>query len=151
MLIYIAQFLESYVFKGFHVFQYTTFRALMASLTALFFCLWLGPSTIRKLTALKAGQPIRSDGPATHFAKTGTPTMGGVLILISITVSTLLWCDWRNLYIWICSLLPYQQAHWAFMMTGEKLFSKIQTAHPQNSKWFGKAPSLYWRVWSFFT
>lgn len=101
MLIYIAQFLESYVFKGFHVFQYTTFRALMASLTALFFCLWLGPSTIRKLTALKAGQPIRSDGPATHFAKTGTPTMGGVLILISITVSTLLWCDWRNLYIWI--------------------------------------------------
>lgn len=100
MLIYFAKFLQHYV-TGFNVFQYTTFRAIMAALTALLFCLWLGPWTIRKLTELKAGQPIRSDGPQTHLIKTGTPTMGGTLILTAITISTLLWCKLSNHYVWI--------------------------------------------------
>ena len=73
----------------------------MAALTALAFSLLLGPWTIRKLTALKVGQAVRTDGPQTHLVKNGTPTMGGSLILSTITLSTLLWGNWENAYIWI--------------------------------------------------
>lgn len=100
MLIYLAEYLQQY-FTVFNVFQYTTFRTLMAALTALGFSLWLGPWTIRKLTLLKVGQAVRSDGPQTHLIKNGTPTMGGSLILTAITVATLLWADWHNPYVWI--------------------------------------------------
>ncbi len=100
MLIYLAEYLQQYV-TAFNVFQYTTFRAVMAALTALVFSLWLGPWTIRKLTALKVGQAVRTDGPQTHLIKNGTPTMGGALILTAITVSTLLWAKWDNPYVWI--------------------------------------------------
>ncbi|MCI4019417.1 phospho-N-acetylmuramoyl-pentapeptide-transferase, partial [Klebsiella pneumoniae] len=79
----------------------TTFRAVMAALTALAFSLMFGPWTIRRLTALKCGQAVRTDGPQTHLVKNGTPTMGGSLILTAITVSTLLWGNWANPYIWI--------------------------------------------------
>lgn len=92
-------------FSALNVFQYTTFRAVMAALTALVFSLLLGPWTIRKLTALKVGQAVRSDGPQTHLVKNGTPTMGGSLILTAITVSTLLWGSWGNLYIWVLLLV----------------------------------------------
>ena len=77
----------------------------MAALTSLLFSLLLGPWTIRKLTALKAGQAIRSDGPQTHLVKAGTPTMGGVLILVAITFSTLLWGNLANPYVWILLLV----------------------------------------------
>ncbi|CFA98445.1 phospho-N-acetylmuramoyl-pentapeptide-transferase [Neisseria meningitidis] len=86
---------------GLNIFQYTTFRAVMAALTALAFSLMFGPWTIRRLTALKCGQAVRTDGPQTHLVKNGTPTMGGSLILTAITVSTLLWGNWANPYIWI--------------------------------------------------
>lgn len=88
-----------------NVFQYTTFRAVMAALTALIFSLLLGPWTIRKLTALKVGQAVRHDGPQTHLVKNGTPTMGGALILTAITVATLLWANPANPYIWILLLV----------------------------------------------
>lgn len=88
-------------FSALNIFQYTTFRAVMAALTALAFSLLLGPWTIRKLTALKVGQAVRTDGPQTHLVKNGTPTMGGSLILTAISVSTLLWTNWKNPYIWI--------------------------------------------------
>ncbi len=88
-------------FSALNVFQYTTFRAVMAALTSLSFSLLLGPWTIRKLTALKVGQAVRHDGPQTHLVKNGTPTMGGSLILTAITVSTLLWGNLGNPYIWI--------------------------------------------------
>lgn len=104
MLIYIAEFLQQYI-TGFNVFQYTTFRAVMAALTALMFSLLLGPWTIRKLTALKVGQAVRTDGPQTHLVKNGTPTMGGSLILTAIAVSTLLWTDLGNAYVWILLLV----------------------------------------------
>ena len=100
MLIYLAGFLQKFV-TGFNVFQYTTFRAVMAALTALILSLVLGPWTIRKLTALKVGQAVRTDGPKTHRMKDGTPTMGGALILTTITLSTLLWSNLHNPYIWI--------------------------------------------------
>ena len=87
------------------VFQYLTFRAVMASVTALLIGLILGPYVIRKLTELKVGQPIREYGMQTHLAKRGTPTMGGALILLSIGLSTLLWFDWNNRFVWIVMIV----------------------------------------------
>ena len=100
MLLWLADIFQNWI-SGFNLFQYTTFRAVMAALTALVFSLLLGPWTIRKLTELKVGQAVRHDGPQTHLVKTGTPTMGGTLILLAITVSTLLWANLGNIYVWI--------------------------------------------------
>ena len=89
------------------VFQYITFRATMAAMTALLIGLGFGPLVIRKLTALKIGQPIREYGMQSHMAKAGTPTMGGVLILLGIGVSTLLWFDWSNRFVWVVMLVTF--------------------------------------------
>ncbi|MFT4196388.1 MAG: phospho-N-acetylmuramoyl-pentapeptide-transferase [Pseudoxanthomonas sp.] len=85
----------------FGLFGYLTFRGILAALTALFLSLWLGPTAIRRLAQFKGGQPIRSDGPQSHFSKAGTPTMGGGLILTTVTLSVLLWGDLRNRYVWL--------------------------------------------------
>src|SRR5215467_5752763 len=85
----------------FRVFRYTTFRTAFASLTALFLCIALGPWLINKLREFQIGQYVREDGPKTHQKKAGTPTMGGVLIIISIVVPTLLWADLTQIYPWI--------------------------------------------------
>ncbi|CAJ0705493.1 phospho-N-acetylmuramoyl-pentapeptide-transferase [Ralstonia holmesii] len=104
MLLALAQWLQNdYGFL--RVFNYLTFRAVMASLTALVIGLGFGPFVIRRLTELKVGQAVRSYGPQTHLVKAGTPTMGGVLVLIGIAVSTLLWADWGNRFIWIVLLV----------------------------------------------
>jgi phospho-N-acetylmuramoyl-pentapeptide-transferase len=87
--------------KAFNVFHYVTTRALLASLTSLFLCVALGPWLISTLRNFQIGQHIREDGPKSHMKKAGTPTMGGVLIIISIVVPTLLWADLRHVYIWI--------------------------------------------------
>ena len=89
------------------VFQYLTFRAVMAALTALLIGLGFGPWVIRRLTALKIGQPIREYGLQSHLAKRGTPTMGGVLILIGLGVATLLWFDWSNRFVWVVMLVTF--------------------------------------------
>ena len=103
MLLSLAQWLQglSPEFGFFRVFQYLTFRAVMAALTALLIGLVAGPAVIRRLTALKIGQPVREYGLQTHLVKSGTPTMGGVLILLSIALSTLLWFDLSNRFVWI--------------------------------------------------
>ncbi|TXH89894.1 MAG: phospho-N-acetylmuramoyl-pentapeptide-transferase [Rhodoferax sp.] len=107
MLLTLAQWLQSLSpeFGFFRVFQYITFRAVMAALTALLIGLFAGPAVIRKLRALKIGQPIRGYGMETHLSKSGTPTMGGVLILMAIAVSTLLWFDWSNRFVWVVLLV----------------------------------------------
>ncbi|MDE3198507.1 MAG: phospho-N-acetylmuramoyl-pentapeptide-transferase [Acidobacteriota bacterium] len=87
--------------RAFNVFRYVTARAMFASLTSLFLCVALGPYLIRKLREFQIGQHIREDGPKSHQKKAGTPTMGGVLIIISIVVPTLLWADLRHAYVWI--------------------------------------------------
>ena len=87
------------------VFQYLTFRAVMAAMTALLIGLALGPALIRKLTELKIGQPIRDYAMQSHLTKRGTPTMGGALILLAIGVSTLLWFDWSNRFVWIVMIV----------------------------------------------
>ena len=99
MLVWIAEFLTKYN-SDFHVISYITVRAILALLTALLLSLWIGPKVIRRLQLLKFGQVVRNDGPDSHFAKKGTPTMGGVMILFAIGVSTLLWADLRNPYVW---------------------------------------------------
>jgi phospho-N-acetylmuramoyl-pentapeptide-transferase len=103
MLLSLAQWLQtlSPEFGVFRVFQYITFRAVMAALTALMIGLLAGPYVINRLRALKIGQQVRSYGMETHLVKSGTPTMGGVLILLSIAVSTLLWFDLSNRFVWI--------------------------------------------------
>jgi len=87
--------------RAFNVFNYLTLRAVLATLTALTISFIVGPAVIRKLTALKIGQSVRSDGPQTHLVKAGTPTMGGALILVSVAVTTLLWADLSNRYVWV--------------------------------------------------
>src|SRR5580658_7340309 len=88
-------------FTPFRVFGYATFRTAFAAITALFLCLALGPWLIAKLRAFQIGQYIREDGPKSHMKKAGTPTMGGILIIISVVVPTLLWANLRNPYVWI--------------------------------------------------
>jgi phospho-N-acetylmuramoyl-pentapeptide-transferase len=90
--------------RAFNVFNYLTLRAVLATLTALTISFIVGPAVIRKLTALKIGQSVRDDGPQTHLVKAGTPTMGGALILVSVTVTTLLWSDLSNQYVWVALL-----------------------------------------------
>ena len=88
-------------FAAFNVFRYITFRALCAGLTALILSLALGPYFIKLLSRRQYGQMVRDDGPQSHLKKTGTPTMGGILILLTVTVSTVLWADLSNRYIWL--------------------------------------------------
>jgi phospho-N-acetylmuramoyl-pentapeptide-transferase len=109
MLLTLAQWLQtlSPEFGFFRVFQYLTFRAVMAALTALLIGLVAGPAVIRRLAALKIGQPIREYAMQSHLVKSGTPTMGGVLILIGIAVSTLLWADLSNRFVWIVMIVTF--------------------------------------------
>jgi phospho-N-acetylmuramoyl-pentapeptide-transferase len=100
MFLWLAQIFQQDV-SFLRVFSFITFRAVFATMTALLIGLIAGPAVIRLLARLKVGQVVRTDGPMTHHVKNGTPTMGGVLILIAIGVSTLLWCDLSNRFIWI--------------------------------------------------
>ena len=100
MLLEIAQYLSQDI-RAFNVFNYITLRAVLAALTALVISFLAGPAMIRKLATYKIGQAVRDDGPQTHLAKAGTPTMGGALILVSIAVTTVLWADWSNRFVWI--------------------------------------------------
>jgi phospho-N-acetylmuramoyl-pentapeptide-transferase len=100
VLLEIAQYLSQEV-RAFNVFSYITLRAVLAALTALVISFLAGPAMIRKLASYKIGQAVRDDGPQTHLIKAGTPTMGGALILVSMAITTLLWADWRNRFVWI--------------------------------------------------
>ncbi|WP_423195940.1 MULTISPECIES: phospho-N-acetylmuramoyl-pentapeptide-transferase [unclassified Cupriavidus] len=113
MLLALAQWLQN-DYSFLRVVNYLTFRAVMANLTALLIGLGLGPYVIRRLTEMKIGQAVRTIGPQTHLVKSGTPTMGGVLVLLSIAISTLLWCDWGNRFIWVVMLvtLGYGAVGW---------------------------------------
>ena len=100
MLIYLADYLAQFD-RGFLVFRYITLRTIFAVLTALMISFIVGPPMIRRLSRYKIGQTVRDDGPETHLSKSGTPTMGGALILVAVAVATLLWADLGNRYVWI--------------------------------------------------
>ncbi len=104
MLYYLLYPLHTTI-SAFNVFRYITFRTIYAGLTAFLICFFLGPWVIRKLRNMQIGQYIREDGPEAHYKKEGTPTMGGILILFSILVSTLLWANLSNYFIWIVLLV----------------------------------------------
>ena len=123
----------------FNVFRYITFRTIYASLTAFLICFLLGPWVIRKLSELQIGQVIREDGPSSHQSKAGTPTMGGTLIVFAITLSTLLWGNLSNPYIWILLLLTVSYAAIGFVDDYRKLTRK-------NSKGMSARGKLIWQT-----
>ncbi len=99
MLDWLSDLLAAHI-PFFRLFEYLTFRSILSVLTALLLSLWFGPRLIARLQVLQIGQVVRNDGPESHFSKRGTPTMGGVLILASITITVLLWADLSNPYVW---------------------------------------------------
>ena len=104
MLLWLTDYLAQH-FSGFGAFRYLTLRAIMGVLTALGISLLLGPAMIRRLQSLQIGQAVREDGPRSHLSKSGTPTMGGALILVAIFISTLLWSDLGNRHVWVVLLV----------------------------------------------
>ncbi len=104
MLLLLSEYLSQF-YSGFNVFQYLTLRAILGVITALGIALIVGPVMIRRLSFRQIGQVVREDGPESHAIKAGTPTMGGALILVAMTVSTLLWADLGNKYVWVVMLV----------------------------------------------
>ncbi len=100
MLLYLTNYLAQFE-SGFNLFSYLTMRAILGALTALVISFIIGPRMIKRLSVNQLGQPVREDGPETHLLKAGTPTMGGALILTAISISTVLWADLENFYVWI--------------------------------------------------
>jgi phospho-N-acetylmuramoyl-pentapeptide-transferase len=137
MLLTLAQWLQtlSPEFGFFRVFQYLTFRAVMAALTALLIGLVAGPFVIRRLAALKIGQPIREYAMQSHLAKSGTPTMGGVLILIGIAVSTLLWADLSNRFVWIVMIVTFGFGAIGWVDDWRKVVNKDPEGMPSREKY----------------
>ncbi len=106
MLLYLTEYLAQF-HSGFNVFQYLTLRAILGVLTALVISFVVGPLMIRRLSHYQIGQMVRDDGPESHLSKAGTPTMGGALILVAIGISTLLWSDLGNRYVWVALLVTF--------------------------------------------
>jgi phospho-N-acetylmuramoyl-pentapeptide-transferase len=120
VLYYLLYPLRDYIF-GFNVFGYITFRAAWAALTALAICFVLGPWLIRHLTNIKAGQFIREEGPQSHQIKSGTPTMGGILIILAVVIPTIMWADILNAYVWIVLFVTISYAVIGFVDDFQKL------------------------------
>jgi phospho-N-acetylmuramoyl-pentapeptide-transferase len=135
MLVWLAEYLTQY-YSGFNVFHYVTLRAILSVLTALLIALSVGPELIQWLASYKVGQTIRDDGPKSHFSKTGTPTMGGVLIILAISISTLLWTDLSNPYVWIILLTLWSFAAIGFYDDYQKLVKKNTRGLPARWKYF---------------
>ncbi|MBP7915139.1 MAG: phospho-N-acetylmuramoyl-pentapeptide-transferase [Vitreoscilla sp.] len=139
MLLSLGQWLQTLYPEHFgflRVFQYLTFRAVLAAMTALLIGLMFGPWVIRRLAELKIGQPIREYGVQSHLAKAGTPTMGGALILIGIGVSTLLWADWSNRFIWIVMLVTFGFGAIGWVDDWRKVVLKDPEGMPSREKFF---------------
>jgi phospho-N-acetylmuramoyl-pentapeptide-transferase len=154
MLLSLTQWLQSlYPEWGFlRVFQYLTFRAVMAAATALLIGLVAGPAVIRRLRALKIGQPIRGYGMESHFSKSGTPTMGGVLILIAITSSTLLWVDVSNRFIWISLIVTLGFGAIGWADDWRKVVNKDPEGMPSREKYLWQSMiGLLAALWLVFS
>jgi len=138
MLLSLAKFLEEYL-DVFRVFQYLTFRAILGVLTALVISFLVGPIMIRRLSHYKIGQSIRDDGPKSHFSKAGTPTMGGTLILVSIAISTLLWADLSNRYVWVTLLVTLSFGAIGFVDDYKKLILRNSKGLAARHKYLGQS------------
>lgn len=135
MLLWLFQTLGQDI-RAFNVFSYITLRAVLATLTALLISFIVGPAVIRKLSALKIGQSVRDDGPQSHLIKAGTPTMGGVLIIVSVAITTLLWADLSNRYIWVslATLIGFGAIGW--VDDWRKVVEKNAKGLPSRWKYF---------------
>jgi phospho-N-acetylmuramoyl-pentapeptide-transferase len=138
MLYLLAQYLENYI-SAFRVFEYVTFRAVLAGIISLLISMAFGTRVINWLTSLKIGQTVRSDGPQTHLVKSGTPTMGGVLIILSITITTLLVADLRNLYIWILLFVLISTGAIGFLDDYRKIVYKNPKGLSARAKMLGQS------------
>lgn len=136
MLIWLAEYLQTNVASGFNVLQYLTMRSILSILTALILSLWMGPRLIRKLQQLQMGQVVRDDGPESHLAKTGTPTMGGLLILGAILLSVLMWTDLTNRYIWAVLVVLLGFGAVGFVDDYRKVIRKDPRGLPGRWKYF---------------
>ena len=139
MLYKLFSWLADTHFRGFAVFEYITLRAVLACATALLMGLVAGPFVIRRLTALKIGQAVRSYGPETHLVKTGTPTMGGALILLAIGASTLLWADLTNRFVWAVLLVTFGFGWIGWVDDYKKVVHKDPEGMPAKQKFFWQA------------
>lgn len=139
MLLELARWLSDSHVRAFSVFEYITFRAVLACGTALLIGLFAGPCVIRKLTELKIGQAVRAYGPESHLLKNGTPTMGGVLILISVGVSTLLWADWTNRFVWVVLLVTFGFGWIGWADDYKKVVNRDPEGMSSRSKFFWQA------------
>ncbi len=135
MLLWLAEYLTQF-HSGFNVFHYVTLRAILGVLTALLIALSFGPALIRLLQSYKVGQTVRDNGPQSHFSKSGTPTMGGVLIIIATAVATLLWTDLSNHYVWIILFTLLSFAAIGFYDDYQKLVKKNTRGLPARWKYF---------------
>jgi len=135
MLYALAEYLKQYV-SGFNVLTYLTLRSVLGILTALAFSFAFGPWMIERLYRFKFGQPVREDGPATHLKKTGTPTMGGVLILCAISVATLLWADLGSRFVWFALLVTVAFGAVGFADDYIKIKYKNPKGLPARKKYF---------------
>src|SRR5690554_1547820 len=135
MLYWLADYLQDYV-RSFAVFQYLTLRAILGVLTALGISLLLGPWFIKRLNAMRIGQSVRTDGPQSHLSKSGTPTMGGALILTAIAISTLLWADLSNRYVWIVLLVTLLFGAIGWVDDYRKVVEKNSRGLPGRWKYF---------------
>ncbi|QHS10265.1 phospho-N-acetylmuramoyl-pentapeptide-transferase [Sinimarinibacterium sp. NLF-5-8] len=135
MLYYLAEYLRQFV-NGFNVFGYLTFRSLLGILTALAISFAFGPWMIERLYRFKFGQPVRDDGPQSHLKKTGTPTMGGLLILSAITITTLLWADLSSRFIWFALLVTLAFGAVGFADDFIKIKYKNPKGLPARKKYF---------------
>ncbi len=135
MLLLLAEYLQQF-YKGFGVFQYLTLRGILSVLTALVLSLWLGPWMIRTLQIRQIGQSVRNDGPQSHLSKKGTPTMGGALILTAIAISTLLWSDWSNRYVWVVLVVTLLFGAIGWVDDYRKVIEKNSRGLPSRWKYF---------------
>lgn len=135
MLLYLAELLKEHI-SGFNVLTYLTMRAVLGILTALIFSFVFGPILIERLYRFKFGQPVRSDGPQTHLKKTGTPTMGGVLIIAAVTISTLLWANLQNRFVWFALVVMLAFGAVGFADDYIKIKHKDPKGLPAKKKYF---------------
>ena len=135
MLVWLAEFLEQYV-SGFAVFQYLTLRGILGVLTALGISMFMGPWVINKLNHLQIGQSVRSDGPESHLSKSGTPTMGGALILFAIILSAALWSDLSNKYVLAVLFVTFSFGLIGWVDDYRKVVEKNSKGLPAKWKYF---------------
>ena len=135
MLLLLAEYLQRF-HTGFAVFQYLSLRGILGVLTALVLSLWMGPWLIRTLQLRQIGQSVRTDGPQTHLSKSGTPTMGGALILSAIAISTLLWADLSNRYVWVVLAVTLLFGAVGWVDDYRKVIEKNSRGLPSRWKYF---------------